>query len=360
MLELRGVSKRAAGQTIAQDIDLTLREGVTNILLGATLSGKTSLMRMMAGLDRPDSGDILFDGQSVIGVPVQKRAVAMVYQQFINYPSMTVFDNIASPLRVEKRQHKEIEKRVHQAAEMLQISDYLQRLPAELSGGQQQRVALARALVKEARLVLLDEPLANLDYKLREELRIQLPQFFLSQGSVLVYATTEPVEALVLGGHVAVMHEGRVVQSGSTHRVFRSPENLIAATAFSDPPMNTAQIRVVAGRFTLDDQNEVALAAAGELDDGRYTIGLRPHHLRLARRSASDIELSAEVVVNEITGSESYIHFNIAQRRWVALAPGVLDAIPGTALSCFVDPADFYYFHDASGKTLVSRQAAVG
>jgi glycerol transport system ATP-binding protein len=313
-------------------------------------------MRMMAGLDRPDSGDIQFDGQSVLGIPVQKRAIAMVYQQFINYPSMTVFDNIASPLRVAKKARLDIERRVHEAADMLKITDYLQRLPAQLSGGQQQRVALARALVKEAKLVLLDEPLANLDYKLREELRAELPSFFLSQGSVLVYATTEPVEALILGGHVAVMHEGSVAQFGDTDRVFKSPDNLTAAIAFSDPPLNTADVRISGDRLFLDAQETTIGPPASDLADGNYTIGLRPHHVRLGRRSASDIELAAKVVVNEITGSESFIHFTLAQRRWVALAHGVHDVAPGTVLPCFVDPADFYYFDANSGAALVSRR----
>ena len=171
MLELSHVSKRVDGEVSIDDVSLTLTSDSINILLGPTLSGKTSLMRLMAGLDQPDSGEIRFDGKSVLGVPVQKRNVAMVYQQFINYPSLTVFENIASPLRVARLDKQAVEQQVKQTADLLKISDLLQRTPAQLSGGQQQRVALARALVKRADLVLLDEPLANLDFKLREELR---------------------------------------------------------------------------------------------------------------------------------------------------------------------------------------------
>src|SRR5262249_46377990 len=155
-----------------------------NILLGPTHSGKTSLMRLMAGLDRPTSGDIRFNGESVVGVPVQQRNVAMVYQEFINYPAMTVYDNIASPLRIAKVDKDTIDAEVRKAAELMKLIPYLGRTPLSLSGGQQQRTALARAIVKNADLVLLDEPLANLDYKLREELRAELPKIFERSGAI--------------------------------------------------------------------------------------------------------------------------------------------------------------------------------
>ncbi|MFT6058116.1 MAG: glycerol transport system ATP-binding protein, partial [Pseudohongiellaceae bacterium] len=238
MLELRSVSRRVEGDVFVDDVSLRLNRGSINILLGPTLAGKTSLMRLMAGLDKPDSGEILFDGESIVGVPVQKRNLAMVYQQFINYPNLTVFENIASPLRVAKLGSAEINKRVGEASDLLALSPFLNRNPSELSGGQQQRVALARAIVKRAGLVLLDEPLANLDYKLREELRSELPSLFAELGAVLVYATTEPGEALVLGGYTACLHQGNVQQFGPTLDVFKNPSALESAKIFSDPPLN--------------------------------------------------------------------------------------------------------------------------
>ncbi len=228
MLRLANIARRVDSHNALQDISLELKRGELNILLGPTLSGKTSLMRVMAGLDRPDSGELTFDGESVIGVPVQRRELAMVYQQFINYPSLSVYENIASPLRVAGLERHEIEARVAQAAQ-LKLEPYLNRKPANLSGGQQQRVALARALVKRASLVLLDEPLANLDYKLREELRAELPVLFAELGAVLVYATTEPSEALVLGGKTACLNRGRVEQFGPTLDLYRDPDTLMAA-----------------------------------------------------------------------------------------------------------------------------------
>ena len=218
-LKLEGVSKAVSGQTHIYPTYLILEKGTMNVLLGPTLSGKTSLMRLMAGLDAPNAGRILWNDQDVTGQKVQDRNVAMVYQQFINYPSMSVYDNIASPLRLLGRPAAEIDAEVQKTADLMQLTPMLARKPLELSGGQQQRCALARALVKGAGLVLLDEPLANLDYKLREELRVEIPKIFEESGAIFVYATTEPEEALLLGGNTATLWEGRVTQFGATPEV---------------------------------------------------------------------------------------------------------------------------------------------
>ena len=175
-IELKEVTKKVGINTHIYQTSIKLEEGRFNILLGTTLSGKTTLLRLMAGLERPSSGAIWFKGADVTGIPVQKRGVAMVYQQFINYPNLSVYENIASPLKVVRTPQQQIKARVHKVAELLQITPILERMPSELSGGQQQRTALARALIKESDLVLLDEPLANLDYKLREEFREELPR----------------------------------------------------------------------------------------------------------------------------------------------------------------------------------------
>ncbi|MDI6837849.1 MAG: ABC transporter ATP-binding protein, partial [Rhizobiaceae bacterium] len=216
MLELRNAAKMVGGEFHIYPTDLVLERGTLNVLLGPTLSGKTSIMRLMAGLDKPTSGAIFFDGADVTGVRVQSRNVAMVYQQFINYPALTVYENIASPMRIAGKDAATVDREVRRAAELLKLTPYLDRTPLNLSGGQQQRTALARAIVKNASLVLLDEPLANLDYKLREELREELPRIFAESGAIFVYATTEPSEALLLGGNTATLSEGRITQFGRT------------------------------------------------------------------------------------------------------------------------------------------------
>ncbi len=241
-LVLDNIGLRVGAATIIDHTSLTLNRGVMNVLLGPTLAGKTTLMRLMAGLDQPTTGRVLLDGNDVTGFPVRKRSVAMVYQQFVNYPSLTVFENIASPLRVARLPKAEIDSRVQHAAALLRLEPLLQRMPGQLSGGQQQRTAIARALVKRAELVLLDEPLANLDYKLREELREQLPPLFAATNAILVYATTEPTEALLLGGQTATVWEGRVTQHGPTSHVYRNPANIAAARVFSDPPLNELEV----------------------------------------------------------------------------------------------------------------------
>jgi|GEM_PF-134521 len=235
-LTLESIVKRVGPQTWLHPMSIAPRSGSVTVLLGATQAGKTSLMRIMAGLDVPSSGRVLVDGRDVVGVSVRERNVAMVYQQFINYPSLRVRDNIASPLKL--RREKDIDQRVRALAEKLHIEMFLDRYPAELSGGQQQRVALARALAKDAPLMLLDEPLVNLDYKLREELRDELTALFAAGDSTVIYATTEPGEALLLGGYTAVMDAGDLLQYGPTAEVFHNPISLRVARAFSDPPMN--------------------------------------------------------------------------------------------------------------------------
>lgn len=357
-LVLEAVGKVVGAQAHISEVSLTLARGTLNVLLGPTLSGKTSLMRLMAGLDRPSNGRVVMDGQDVTGVRVQKRNVAMVYQQFVNYPSLSVYENIASPLRVARIGAAEIDKRVREAARLLRIDDLLDSMPLELSGGQQQRTAIARALVKRAELVLLDEPLANLDYKLREELREELPKIFRDSGAIMVYATTEPTEALLLGGNTAVLHEGRVTQFGPTIEVYRQPRDLVTARNFSDPPLNTMTIEKQGGSVRLATGTEISAAGAlAGLPTGRYVVGFRAHHLLLSRPSHDAVALAGTVAVSEITGSESFIHVDVAGERWVSLVSGIHAIEPGATIELYLDPERFFVF-DAEGQLAAAPDRA--
>lgn len=344
-LILEGVSKTVGGATHIYPTDLELQKGTMNVLLGPTLSGKTSLMRLMAGLDVPATGRVIWNGQDVTGMRVQDRKVAMVYQQFINYPSMTVYDNIASPMRLLGQSRKEIDRQVRETAELMKLTPMLERKPLELSGGQQQRCALARALVKNAGLVLLDEPLANLDYKLREELRAEIPKIFEKSGSIFVYATTEPEEALLLGGNTAALWEGRVTQFGPTPSVYRKPVNATTARVFSDPPMNFLQITKAGASLSFGDDQSVATPPGVEhLPDGAYTAGFRPNHLELTPHVAGAMSFTTRLTVTEITGSETFVHMEHHGERWVGLVHGVQTLSPGQDLQVYLDPAHVYLF----------------
>ncbi|MBN8181284.1 MULTISPECIES: ABC transporter ATP-binding protein [Stappiaceae] len=344
-LELKNVSKRVAGITHVKETSLTLHPGHFNVLLGETGSGKTSLIKLMAGLDSLATGQIVLNGKDVSRLSAQKRNISLVHQFFVNYPHMSVFDNIASPLKVAGVARSEIEGRVEEAAKLMKLNPYLNRKPHELSGGQQQRTALARAIVKESDAVFLDEPLANLDYKLREELRDQLPELFAGRGAVVVYATSEPEEALLLGGHTALMTDGNVVQFGPTADIYRKPKDLDAAKVFSNPPINVAP---VTKRGDLVILNEVtswqATGAASGLQDGAYTLAIRPNHVMPVASAHHTVKLDGHVLVTELSGSESSAHFDMDGNAWVSLSPGVHPYSVGEVHTFYLDPSHCFFF----------------
>ncbi len=323
-LELKDLVLRVDGDTHIFPTSVALQPEGFNVLLGTTLAGKTTLMQLMAGLLKPSEGEIWFNGSNVTGVPVQQRNVAMVYQQFINYPNMTVFNNIASPLKVARMSRKKTKERVGPIAELLRLTPFLDRKPAELSGGQQQRCAMARALVKDADLVLFDEPLANLDYKLREELRDELPRLFADRQCTVVYATTEPTEALLLGGHTATMREGRITQFGQSAQVYRSPADIDTAQVFSEPPMNTMRVSKQENTLTLADGTHFSLDHDfPQMANGEYELGIRAHHVRPLLSESRKPAITGAVQVTEISGSESTVHFAYNGSSWVSQAHGI-------------------------------------
>jgi glycerol transport system ATP-binding protein len=343
----------AGAQRILHPVDLVLESGTIQTLLGPIRAGKTSLMRIMAGLDRPSAGQILQDGVDVTRVDVRKRGVSMVYQQFINYPSFSVFDNIASPLVVAGRLSRaERTARVEDMAARLGLTPFLRRLPAELSGGQQQRVALARAMVTDSRLLLLDEPLVNLDYKLREDLRAEMKLLFRGSARIVVYATTEPQEALMLGGRTIVLREGRMLQEGGALEVYRAPATLEAARLISDPPMNFLPGSIAAG-----DGGRIIRLAGGatlppgpgfeHLPPGDYTFGLHAAHLSLSG-AADAAELPVTIELAEISGSETLLHGRYRDTPVLLVEDGVHDVAIGTHLVFRFDRARLYAF-DAAG-----------
>jgi|TARA_B100000315_G_scaffold258332_1_gene310079 glycerol transport system ATP-binding protein len=343
-LELKNVEKKIGLETHIYPTNLELKKNTINILLGSTLAGKTTLMQIMAGLDKPTSGEIWFDGKNVTGVAVQKRNVSMVYQQFINYPNFTVYDNIASPLKITGIKSNEIKEKVGQVSKLLKLSDMLNKKPNELSGGQQQRTALARALVKDSGLILLDEPLANLDFKLREELREELPKLFENRDCIVVYATTEPLDALLIGGNTATLMEGKIVQYGKTIDVYNKPQNLTSAEVFSDPPINISEIKKNGDIFSLLNEKVKWETKSVNLQDGNYKVGIRPHNITTYKEGNNSIEIRGKVLISEISGSESLIHFTNANLNWVSLSNGIHQMDVGQEAKLYMNVDEFIYF----------------
>jgi glycerol transport system ATP-binding protein len=342
------VSKTVGGEVHIHPTDLELAPGSFNTLLGRTGAGKTTLLRLMAGLERPSTGRISMRGVDVTRRSVRRRSVAMVYQQFINYPDFTVFDNVASPLRVAGTERTETDRRVREVVEMLHLEDCLNRLPSELSGGQQQRTALARALVKDADLLLLDEPLVNLDYKLREELRGELRNIFTTRDSTFVYATAEPLDALALGGDTLIVDEGRILQRGPVVDVYHYPSSVRAAQVFSDPPMNTVSGVMNEAELQLGGGDPVPKPEhLRDLSNGSYLFGVRPDHLLTNRESVADIQIQAVVRLAEISGSATSIHLEHNGVSWVSHQDGVHTLDVGQSIHIYIEPHRIFAFDTA-------------
>ncbi|HET9598097.1 MAG TPA: FAD-dependent oxidoreductase [Anaeromyxobacteraceae bacterium] len=360
-LTLRQVRKVVNGEVHLHGIDLELEPGSFSVLLGPTQAGKTSLLRLMAGLDHATSGAILEDGVDVTRVDVRRRNVAMVYQEFVNYPSFTVYDNIAAPLRVAKRLPRaEVDARVRATAETLRIDRLLDRLPAELSGGQQQRVALARALVKDARLLLLDEPLLNLDYKLREEMRSELRQLFGHGRTTVVYATTEPAEGLLFGGRTGVLDAGRLLQYGPGIEVYHRPATTRVSEVFSDPPINLVPARIGVDGCRLSSD---VIFPLGEhmrsLSPGDYRVGLRANQLEVAGRAGDAGVVRATVELAEINGSETYVHARHQDFTVIAQLEGVHEFALGAPVNLRFDANRLFVF-DGAGRLAAAPNRHAG
>lgn len=350
------------GEDWLYPFDLTLEPGSFTTVIGATRAGKTSLLRVLAGLAAPSAGRLIVDGRDVTGLNVRKRSVGMVYQEFVNYPGKTVFENIAAPLRNAGENTDTITKRVGEVAEIVGITQFLERYPLELSGGQQQRVAIARTIARKRALVLLDEPLVNLDYKLREHLRGEFRRIFADSDTIAVYSSSEPQEALILDGDVIVMNEGRLIEHGPAAQVYALPGCVLTARQVSDPPMSIIPARLATNgsrQWLVHDEpigDEPAHTA--DLPDGEYQLGVYPHQLS-TDQSRPGVHTVIDFV--EVSGSNSFIYSRAGDAMLAVKEKGVHDHAYGDAVEVNFDLAHMLVF-DRSGALVASphKEAANG
>lgn len=355
---VENVSRSYDGKKVLDDISLEIKDGEFVSFLAPTGEGKTTLLRLIAGVERPDSGRIYYDDQDVTNLPVQKRSIAMVYQWFINYPSMNVFENIASPLRVSKKKisEKEIARRVRETAELLKIDRILNHFPSEISGGQQQRLAIARALAKGADYIFLDEPLTNLDYKLQEELRAELKNIFAERKKgAVVFATPQPIEAYALSTWVGFLHKTRLMQYGPVEEIFHSPSCVEVGAYFSHPSMNIFEGRLITeeNRLWLKVTDQLKVDVKGfqdRLNKESYFLGIRAHALSTEKEKESMLPIPAKVELAEVVGSDTELHLNHEGISLIALLQGVGTYELDQDITVFLDPARFFIFDKESGK----------
>jgi len=294
-IEFRNVTKHFGGASVVDDLSLEIRDGEFVVLLGPSGCGKTTTLRMLAGLETVSTGDIFIDGERVNDVPTQHRDLAMVFQSYALYPHMTIAENIGYPLRVRKFEKAQRVERVNRVAAMLEIESLLERKPRQLSGGERQRVALARAIVREPRAYLMDEPLSNLDARLRVQMRGELKRLQHQLGTTTIYVTHDQAEAMTLASRVAVMRKGRLQQFDTPMNIYNHPANRFVAEFVGSPSMNF-------------------------IDGEQVTIGIRPEHIEVFTEPR-DGAIAASVYVTELMGNETFVFLSVGANRLIARAP---------------------------------------
>jgi len=363
-VRVENVSKTIQDRKVLEEVSFEVKDRSFTSILGPVGAGKTTLLRIIAGVETADGGSIFFDGREVTNVPARERNVAMVYQSFALYPHLDVYGNIASPLKIRKLNSRDIEKRVMEVAELLRIKDLLKRKPAELSGGERQRVAIARALIRDADIYLLDEPLTNLDYKIREGMRSELRRIFQEKGGTILFAASDPLDTFAMAQYVIIIHGGRVLQTGRVHEVYDHPRTTIVGKILARPPMNLleAELKESNGKLFLES-SEINLDVShlrNILTKREYLLGIRPDSFFFPESlDRGTLYLDATVIVTEIEGSESIIHVDCGGRRLITYYPYVKRLDPGEHVRLAVRLGDIYIF-DKSTEEFVTKYGRGG
>ena len=354
-LSIAGVSKSYGRVRALDNLSFDVAAGRFFVLFGPSSVGKTTTLRMIAGLVKPDSGRIEIAGRDFTHEPILGRGVSMVFQSFALYPHLTVFENLAYPLREEKLPANEISKRVHETAAMLKLSHRLERKPNTLSGGEQQRVALGRSLIRHPKILLLDEPLTNLDAKLRHDMRAELKRLHHQFGMTIIYATPDELEALSMGEEIAVMRDGAVVQRGTPDELYGRPTNTYVAGKIGSPHMNMVQAVVTRDAKSFDTslgrispKVKRKTAAAGEA----AIIGIRPNDIRLASKGEKSIfskvhllEPLGDITIVSVAAGKEMLRMVLPESKATRIKVGDPAAI-------VINPDDIHIFRAASGQVM--------
>ncbi|AEG57440.1 ABC transporter ATP-binding protein [Sinorhizobium meliloti] len=365
-IELRGIEKHFGAVQVIKDLNLTIADNEFIVLLGQSGCGKTTTLRAIAGLETIDEGDILIDSQPVQHIKAAHRDIAFVFQSFSLYPHMTVFENIAFPLRATRGNRADIEREVQAVAKTLQITHLLVKKPSALSGGDMQRVAIGRALVRRPKAMLMDEPIGALDAKLREEMRAEIKRLHIKQGSTTIYVTHDQVEAMSLADRIVVMHEGVLQQVGSPHEVYARPANMFVAQFVGSPVMNMSDVTVsedagharvvVRGAPTSFDfpSNLTAQLAVAGAQNGNLTLGVRPEGV-LVSREAREGFVPVEAHIIEPLGSHDIIDLKVGDQMLRARTKSGFVRRPGEAVWARIDPAQAHFFDSSTGTSFGIR-----
>ena len=354
MAEVRisGVRKSFGDVAVLHGIDTTIADGEFMVLLGPSGCGKSTLLRIVAGLEQQSAGDVSIGGRVVNDVEPKDRNIAMVFQNYALYPHLSVYDNMAYGLRVRGTPRPEIERRVQEAARILELGQLLQRKPRQLSGGQRQRVAMGRAIVRDPQVFLFDEPLSNLDAKLRVQMRIEIRRLHQSIRTTSIYVTHDQVEAMTLADRLIVMNAGYAEQVGAPLEVYERPASVFVAGFIGAPAMNLLRARVAGGR-AMAGAAALPLPQAAGLGEGReIDWGVRPEHVELAPGAAdADAEVAVDLV--EALGADTLVHARLADGGALTLRlPGTTRVREGDRLPLRLPPAALHAFDAASGRRI--------
>ncbi|TIW48264.1 MAG: ABC transporter ATP-binding protein [Mesorhizobium sp.] len=364
-IELRGIEKFFGAVQVIHNLNLAIADNEFIVLLGQSGCGKTTTLRAIAGLETIDQGDILIDGKAVQHLKAADRDIAMVFQSFSLYPHMTVFENIAFPLRATRMGSGEVDTSVREVARVLRITDLLGKRPSALSGGDMQRVAIGRALVRRPKAMLMDEPIGALDAKLREEMRAEIKRLHIKQGSTTIYVTHDQIEAMSLADRIVIMYEGFIQQVGTPDEVYSHPANLFVAQFVGSPVMNVAEASVSekasAASVTVGDApagfefpSALLSKLNGHAANGGLTLGIRPEGV-LVRRDAAPGYMPVEAHIIEPLGSFDIVDLKVGSQMLRARTKAGYVAGPGEKVHARIDPEQAHFFDTASGKSLGVR-----